>query len=106
METGERITPAYAGKTCELPCRPSRKQDHPRLRGENRIYLLCGLLFTGSPPPTRGKRHEIMGMATQAGITPAYAGKTGIFSRPSGGGGDHPRLRGENRSSYRKTFDY
>ena len=50
-----RITPAYAGKrqlsTPHTPC----TEDHPRLCGEKKHYILPFSVAIGSPPPMRGK---------------------------------------------------
>ena len=49
------ITPACAGKTPEVFAHSSQRGDHPRVCGENNIYLLCPLSYKGSPPRVRGK---------------------------------------------------
>ena len=51
-----RITPAYAGKR--------QKKNHPQQRSK------------GSPPPMRGKVPDEQLSLRDAGITPAYAGKS------------------------------
>ena len=71
-----RITPAYAGKSnfkrrCETLCR-----DHPRLCGEKMIFGKPLFHSIGSPPPMRGKVHEVSAPNGYVGITPAYAGKS------------------------------
>ena len=71
-----RITPAYAGKTSHIFPAFSCHEDHPRLRGENCLYLPKAILFTGSPPPTRGKLVDLKDGQYYRRITPAYAGKT------------------------------
>ena len=50
----------------------------------------------GSPPPTRGTLALPLIVSTSAGITPAYAGNTGIKKAINVTLGDHPRLRGEH----------
>ena len=50
------ITPAYAGKSGNIP--------DVRYK------------YRGSPPPMRGKAFDANGDVTAAGITPAYAGKS------------------------------
>ena len=89
------ITPAYAGKSTFRPGGGTRRQDHPRLRGEKqqRGYAETGLL--GSPPLTRGKGQECLGLEYAPGITPAYAGKSKGEIVPHDSEKDHPRLRGE-----------
>ena len=51
--------------------------------------------YRGSPPHARGKDHLVAHQLVHAGITPAYAGKSGpcAFLCPSPE--DHPRIRGE-----------
>ena len=64
VEQRNRITPAYAGKrqkTCALP-------------------ETCA----GSPPPMRGKAVVCVHRHVPAGITPAYAGKSGNFTTMDG----------------------
>ena len=78
FDTG--ITPAYAGKSARWIIRPPSPQDHPRLCGEknrskgNAVCVrkdhprLCGEKGmtavsgddgSGSPPPMRGKVHQL-----------------------------------------------
>ena len=69
------ITPAYAGKSVLgssiiTPC-----EDHPRLCGEKSYILNFVLLYSGSPPPMRGKGNLENWIKTTTRITPAYAGK-------------------------------
>ena len=71
-----RITPAYAGKSCNRFCTSGSGWDHPRLCGEKCIFgdtVLCSL---GSPPPMRGKADVVLNRIDRIGITPAYAGKS------------------------------
>ena len=49
------ITPAYAGKSFIMDCRLQAGQDHPRLCGEKQSISQMRLIFSGSPPPMRGK---------------------------------------------------
>ena len=72
---GDRITPAYAGKSYSASVNRKFLQDHPRLRGEKIAITKIKSQKVGSPPLTRGKVkggavHEI-----SERITPAYAGK-------------------------------
>ena len=90
-----RITPAYAGKRWKEKVREKVTQDHPRLCGEKFtiIFLLIGL--PGSPPPMRGKVPQFSQIQICDGITPAYAGKSGLRSKVERNHRDHPRLCGE-----------
>ena len=74
-----RITPAGAGKTMHSHNTWSGNRDHPRRCGENRISRSDGFFGLGSPPQVRGKReYEHSGRETNR-ITPAGAGKTGLY---------------------------
>ena len=55
VKTLERITPAYAGKSAGVRCSDADRQDHPRLCGEKKHYILPFSVAIGSPPPMRGK---------------------------------------------------
>ena len=92
----KRITPADAGKTHPDSCLPKLFQDHPRGCGENRATLMKQKSRLGSPPRMRGKLPNRPRGAADAGITPADAGKTYMFSRAYATNRDHPRGCGEN----------
>ena len=51
----------------------------------------------GSPPHMRGKGKSLCDDLQRVGITPAYAGKRRLRSRPGDGRKDHPRVCGEKR---------
>ena len=76
LVAGDRITPAYAGKSqsCSPACR--RGQDHPRVCGEKVIVVTVMLYEPGSPPRMRGKEDDTANKLADYGITPAYAGKS------------------------------
>ena len=91
----KRITPAHAGKSIR-PGEPKlRPEDHPRTRGEKKVYLPPPSRGTGSPPHTRGKGvvHHIVG--PKVGITPAHTGKSMVWKALLTSGRDHPRTHGE-----------
>ena len=92
---GDRITPAYAGKsptkTPNTPC----KKDHPRLCGEKAMLVCLRRISTGSPPPMRGKVGRLENTDRRKRITPAYAGKRKRLFRSILIEKDHPRLCGE-----------
>ena len=52
---GERITPAYAGKSSSLGSYPPSTRDHPRVCGEKQKTPPWGVEKGGSPPRVRGK---------------------------------------------------
>ncbi len=103
MLAGRGITPAYAGKTEGKPDKERPSRDHPRLRGENRSEYFSTPVFSGSPPPTRGKPVNLTILKALLRITPAYAGKTNSVKDLERTAGDHPRLRGENLTSLSVT---
>ena len=91
----DRITPAYAGKSCTAVPPALSSRDHPRLCGEKE-YLTIGLVEDmGSPPPMRGKARQSAAAALSGRITPAYAGKSIQLLSYGQEGWDHPRLCGE-----------
>ena len=90
-----RITPAHAGKSPPRRRALTQAQDHPRLRGEKINRLKFPHKAVGSRPPTRGKEQPVGDYITNAGITPAYAGKSKPTSCRLSFSRDHPRLRGE-----------
>ena len=69
------ITPAYAGKSCNLREPVQSIRDHPRLRGEKKFGMNPRRVRKGSPPPTRGKAEKDKKVYYAFRITPAYAGK-------------------------------
>ena len=94
-DTYFRITPAYAGKSQCNNHDVIFKQDHPRLCGEKFRSLHRFPVRKGSPPPMRGKDIYASDVVQQAGITPAYAGKSAPDTQWTHHIQDHPRLCGE-----------
>ena len=93
-----RITPAYAGKSSRPLRPPECRKDHPRVCGEKQKKSPTGLVTRGSPPHVRGKGADEQGVGGVAGITPAYAGKSGISPGFLLSYRDHPRVCGEKES--------
>ena len=94
-----RIIPAYAGSTSALRSSTRLLADHPRIRGEHSDFSGFAAAKTGSSPHTRGALAASLAVESTEGIIPAYAGsttKTRTATRPWR---DHPRIRGEHRSS-------
>ncbi len=89
------ITPAWAGKSLSSSSTVCMDKDHPRVGGEKPHRPCHPVGVLGSPPRGRGKgSHPFLG-ACNAGITPAWAGKsTGKGQHPERGW-DHPRVGGE-----------
>ena len=74
--SGERITPAYAGKRESVKRSSRATPDHPRLCGEKNSTTGNERRLVGSPPPMRGKVFERRHQSNNNRITPAYAGKS------------------------------
>ncbi|SBM43983.1 Hypothetical protein PFR_JS2_1824 [Propionibacterium freudenreichii] len=94
---GNRITPAYAGRTWPDPRRWHRDRDHPRVCGENRAVPFPEARASGSPPRMRGERGPVAPGVCRPRITPAYAGRTDSPQHQLVGVRDHPRVCGENQ---------
>ena len=92
-----RITPAYAGKSSTEDRLIVFYKDHPRLCGEKLKTAVKDGVYTGSPPPMRGKAHGCHFFPPLFRITPAYAGKSFLYSSVIFLVQDHPRLCGEKR---------
>ena len=71
-----RITPAWAGKSRKGLRQLFRVEDHPRVGGEKSSILHPHTGQKGSPPRGRGKGGQSVRNRHQAGITPAWAGKS------------------------------
>ena len=99
---GDRITPAYAGKSSPIDCSIPQYQDHPRLCGEKSDRSATCFFKSGSPPPMRGKGRYVFLLAAPMRITPAYAGKSQAGSLSHKRIEDHPRLCGE-KSRFRRS---
>ena len=90
------ITPACAGKTSGRRRREWRRQDHPRMRGEDGFQAVPLCTQNGSPPHARGRHKYNKEVGEKIRITPACAGKTGPSPTGLHGRADHPRMRGED----------
>ena len=91
------ITPAYAGKRAQSNLNLSEGGDHPRVCGEKHLHTRCLLAPVGSPPRMRGKVRKLLRQMSYPRITPAYAGKSGLYGPECHNGRDHPRVCGEKR---------
>ena len=76
VKPGERITPAYAGKSVTLGSLWLSLWDHPCICGEKEFQKIVLDLIIGSPLHMRGKADEFSDIEVVDGITPAYAGKS------------------------------
>ena len=97
------ITPACAGNSPFAIRLSALLRDHPRLRGEQ-IYFprLAGRLL-GSPPLARGTASRRSTVCNNSGITPACAGNSGCSAGVTPSRWDHPRLRGEQQASGKRS---
>ena len=89
-----RITPACAGKSCNLSGVLCQFRDHPRVCGEKHPQFGTLCFTMGSPPRVRGKGWRTVAEALMIGITPACAGKSRLQGSNLQLPGDHPRVCG------------
>ena len=68
------------------------------MRGEQIFAGSAGFQLSGSPPLARGTARLRGSDVVSCGITPACAGNSRAAHQSRGHGGDHPRLRGEQRN--------
>ena len=94
-QTG-RLTPACAGKTHRGRIAEKIIWAHPRLRGEDRDWMIPASASLGSPPLARGRPAPAIANKIHPGLTPACAGKTFCPCSRSTLLQAHPRLRGED----------
>ena len=78
FSSGQRITPAHAGKTRIRIDTICKKRDHPRACGENPVFPTSVSGTSGSPPRMRGKLLVQKSTIKTRRITPAHAGKTSL----------------------------
>ena len=90
-----RITPAYAGKRGRTALTTMCRRDHPRVCGEKYAQGKAKDEEVGSPPRMRGKVSQFVNLFGGDGITPAYAGKSGLPLKVCKYKEDHPRVCGE-----------
>ena len=97
-----RITPACAGKRGLDEAPDEAGGDHPRVRGEELYGLAKALRSAGSPPRARGRASLHGEKDNPRRITPACAGKSNLHLRRQSWQQDHPRVRGEERTTRRR----
>ena len=90
-----RITPAWAGKSLPARERGGQNWDHPRVGGEKLSNEVIIYVPMGSPPRGRGKAEKDTQRIIDAGITPAWAGKSFRPTETVLRSRDHPRVGGE-----------
>ena len=89
------ITPAWAGKRRQARTLLRVVKDHPRVGGEKISGDCFFCPIVGSPPRGRGKGRMGQIQIAQAGITPAWAGKSVKVPFIIPVHWDHPRVGGE-----------
>ena len=77
-----RLIPACAGKTYALHCGRRWTGAHPRVCGENNMFLKVLVWTGGSSPRVRGKQALVEVKTAMAGLIPACAGKT-VYTAPA-----------------------
>ena len=90
------LIPAHAGKTVAVVEGDPLIEAHPRSRGENPKSNAAFGGAGGSSPLTRGKLRLLLVQARGAGLIPAHAGKTTLWTFTVSLTWAHPRSRGEN----------
>ena len=90
-----RITPAHAGKSVLFFTCSQKSEDHPRACGEKGCGIRQRAPGIGSPPRMRGKGNITNNIIQEPGITPAHAGKSGLWLLGKLFFRDHPRACGE-----------
>ena len=76
--------------------RPSCRQKHPRLRGEDAPAPSLSSGARETPPLARGRQSKAFSLSAGDRNTPACAGKTLLFLKLTTFSQKHPRLRGED----------
>ena len=95
MDTVDRITPAWAGKSVAGSVRVGVAGDHPRVGGEKCPLVSRFVFGWGSPPRGRGKVPVELPQLPPSRITPAWAGKRKSTETTKSDKKDHPRVGGE-----------
>ena len=94
-----RITPAYAGTTCQIINPSIYTRDHPCICGDYLNPTLGTRCCKGSPLHMRGLRSVTFISCFSIRITPAYAGTTlGLYLQMRLTG-DHPCICGDYNNS-------
>ena len=94
--SGDRITPARAGRTILLDLRWKNERDHPRSRGKDWTLIIFVSKSAGSPPLAREGPVFIRQTVFKNRITPARAGRTSETRFTLVSARDHPRSRGKD----------
>ena len=100
----DRIIPAYAGCTFDLPSGIPLMADHPRIRGVHLSPSTVSPTPPGSSPHTRGALPGEVEDAVSIRIIPAYAGCTTWGRISARARRDHPRIRGVHSTRPREVM--
>ena len=96
-DRSEGTSPRARGKPPKHVGCVRHRREHPRVRGENRVWVRFFPARGGTSPRARGKRVTLSGSGLDLRNIPACAGKTfRVFLRVFVGR-EHPRVRGENK---------
>ena len=90
------LIPACAGKTFRGDFEGCAVEAHPRVCGENPLFLSPRITTRGSSPRVRGKPRQAGKSFLIRGLIPACAGKTRASVIGVSFSGAHPRVCGEN----------
>ncbi len=74
-----------------------RPREYPRVRGEETPCSRRAVTAMGTPPRARGGGRETWRPPGRPGNTPACAGRRAVLRSGRSEGGEHPRVRGEER---------
>ena len=96
------LIPAWAGKTPTTGRSCLSWRAHPRVGGENGNGPTAGNPMYGSSPRGRGKLAVVGVPFSRVGLIPAWAGKTHWPTRELVYSGAHPRVGGENLTTFRR----
>ena len=102
-EGGERLIPAWAGKTSHIAYPSAACAAHPRVGGENAWIDVVPSFRGGSSPRGRGKLRRHTRRKAPTRLIPAWAGKTSSRDVMMPGSAAHPRVGGENGSARRRS---
>ena len=95
---GDRLIPAWAGKTPPGTTAHENPRAHPRVGGENSGGWMSPRTGKGSSPRGRGKLSLTDALRNTGRLIPAWAGKTQPHRGRPRTQRAHPRVGGENRS--------
>ena len=93
---GDRLTPAWAGKTLSGAPSQGGASTHPRVGGEDGTRNTGARVVFDSPPRGRGRLQRLARKHVPDRLTPAWAGKTPASRPETRPRPTHPRVGGED----------